>query len=102
MLLIYLAFRANYRTGTAFEEVSVTPSELHVRKVSHRGTISEWTLNPHWVRLEREVHEEFGIERLMLVSHGRKLPIASFLGPDEKATFRRCADGRDRRSPAWR
>jgi uncharacterized membrane protein len=86
-LLVYLAFRANYRAGTAFEEVSVKPSELRVRKVSHRGNVSEWTLNPAWVQLEREVHAEFGIERLLLVSHGRKLAIAGFLSPDEKATF---------------
>jgi uncharacterized membrane protein len=86
-LLVYLAFRANYRAGTAFEEVSVTPSQLLVRKVNHRGNVSEWTLNPAWVRLEREVHEEFGIERLLLVSQGRKLSIAGFLSPDEKATF---------------
>jgi len=33
------------------------------------------------------VHEEFGIERLFLVSRGRRLPIAAFLGPHEKASF---------------
>lgn len=85
--LVYLAFRANYRAATAFEQISVTPSELRVRKVSHRGQVSEWTLNPVWVRLDREVHEEFGIERLFLVSHGRRLPIAAFLGPQEKESF---------------
>lgn len=85
--LIYFAFRANYRAAAAFEQVRVTPSELHVRKVSHRGQVSEWTLNPLWVRLDREVHEEFGIERLFLVSRGRKLPIAGFLGPAEKESF---------------
>ena len=58
-----------------------------MRKVSHHGRISEWTLNPLWVRLERVVHEEFGIERLFLVSHGRQLPIAGFLGPQEKESF---------------
>ena len=87
VLLIYLAFRANYRAGTAYEEVFVRPSQLHVRKVSHKGVVSEWMLNPIWVRLEREIHEEFGIERLLLVSHGRKLPIAGFLSPDEKKSF---------------
>lgn len=86
-LLVYLAFRANYRAGTAFEEISVTPTHIHVRKVSHRGNVLEWVLNPQWVRLEREVHEEFGIERLLLVSRGHKLPVATFLGPDEKASF---------------
>ena len=87
VLLVYLAFRANYRAAAAYEEVTVTPSELKVRKVSHRGRISEWTLNPVWVRLDRETHEEFGLERLFLVSQGRRLPIASFLGPQEKESF---------------
>ena len=41
---------------------------------------------PHQ-RIDRVVHEEFGIERLFLVSHGRRLPIAGFLGAHEKATF---------------
>jgi uncharacterized membrane protein len=85
--LIYLAFRANYRAATAFEEISVTAGELRVRKISHRGQVSEWTLNPVWVQLDREVHEEFGIERLFLVSRGRRLPIAGFLGPQEKESF---------------
>ena len=58
-----------------------------MRKVSHRGGVREWTLNPLWVRLERIVHEEFGIERLFLVSRGQRLTIAGFLGPAEKASF---------------
>jgi len=44
-------------------------------------------LNPLWVQLDREADEEFGIERLYLVSRGRRVSIASFLGPDEKASF---------------
>jgi uncharacterized membrane protein len=87
VLLVYLAFRANYRAAAAYEEITVTPSELKVRKVTHRGAVSEWTLNPVWVKLDRQVHEEFGIERLFLVSHGRRLPIAAFLGPQEKESF---------------
>jgi uncharacterized membrane protein len=87
VLLVYLAFRANYRAAAAYEQVTVTASELKVRKVSRRGKVSEWTLNPVWVKLDRETHEEFGIERLFLVSRGRRLPIASFLGPQEKESF---------------
>jgi uncharacterized membrane protein len=87
VLLIYLAFRLSYRRARAYEQVTVTPSELTVRKVSHRGRISEWTLNPLWVQLDRVVHAEFGIERLFLVSHGRRVAIAGFLGPEEKASF---------------
>jgi uncharacterized membrane protein len=85
--LVYWAFRANYRSARAYEQVTVTPSELTVRKVSDHGTTQEWTLNPVWVRLQRDVHAEFGVERLFLVSRGRRLPIASFLGAQEKESF---------------
>ena len=37
--------------------------------------------------MKKRVHEEFGIERLFLVSRGKELAVASFLGPDEKASF---------------
>src|SRR6516165_5961508 len=76
VLLVYWAFRANYRAAAAYEEVTVTPSELRVRKVSHRGRASEWSFNPLWVRLERDRHEEFGLQGLFLVSRGQRLQIA--------------------------
>jgi uncharacterized membrane protein len=102
VLLIYWAFRVNFRAARAYEEVTVTASELTVRKVSHHGVVREWTLNPVWVQLDRIVHEEFGIERLFLVSGGRRLQIAGFLGPDEKASFARAlsaALGEAKRGP---
>jgi len=85
--LLYWAFRLNYRRAGAYEEVKVTPSALTVRKVSHRGRAREWVLNPLWVRLDKDSHEEYGIERLFLVARGKQLVIANFLGPDEKANF---------------
>ena len=85
--LLYWAFKLNYRHAGAYEEVKVTPSALTVRKVSHRGRQREWVLNPLWVKLDKESHEEYGIERLLLVSRGKHLVIANFLGPDEKASF---------------
>ena len=87
VLAVYWAFRVNYSRAAAVEEISVTPTLLRVRRTSHLGSVSEWSFNPLWVRLDQEVHEEFGISRLALVSRGRRLTIASFLGPDEKASF---------------
>lgn len=87
VLAIYWAFKINFRRARACEEIMVTPSELRVRRVSHRGHVVEWVLNPLWVRLDQVAHEEFGIERLYLVSRGRRLSVGSFLSPDEKASF---------------
>jgi len=87
VLLLYLAFRINYARAAAYEEVTVTPSALTVRKVNHRGRAREYVLNPVWVRLEKQTHEAYGLERLLVVSRGRQLPLASFLGPDDKSAF---------------
>ena len=87
VLLIYWAFRINYRAALAYEEVMITASELRVRKVNPLGRAAEWSFNPLWVRLDRDVHAEFGIERLFLVVRDRRLPIAGCLSPPEKETF---------------
>lgn len=86
-LIIYWAFKLNFRRADAIEDIVVTPYEIRVRRISHRGHVVEWTLNPLWVQLEQKSHAEFGIEKLYLVSRGRWLSIGSFLGPDEKASF---------------
>jgi len=87
VLVIYWAFRINFRSAEATEDIVVTPTELRVRRVSHRGQVMEWTLNPLWVQLEQTGDPEFGIERLYLVSRGRWVWVGYFLGPDEKASF---------------
>ena len=85
--LIYWAFRANYRAARAYERIIVTPTELIFRKVSAKGAVIEWRCNPLWVRLDRVIDEDFGVQELHLVSRGEWVPIAGFLGPDEKESF---------------
>jgi uncharacterized membrane protein len=87
VLAVYWAFRINFRRARATEEIWMTSSELRVRRVSHRGHVVEFVLNPLWVQLDQKSHSEYGIEKLYLVSKGRRLSVASFLGPDEKASL---------------
>ena len=87
VLAIYWAFRLYFRRARASEEIRITPSELYLRRTSHRGHVVEFTFNPLWVQLERKTHAEFGIERLYLVSRGRRVAIGGFLGAEEKASF---------------
>jgi uncharacterized membrane protein len=87
VLAIYWAFRINFRRAKASEEIRVTPSELFVRRISHRGHVMEFVLNPLWVQLDCKSHPEYGVEKLYLVSRGRRVAIGSFLSPDEKASF---------------
>lgn len=87
VLLFYLAFRSNFRAARAYEDVRVTPIELQLAKVSPQGVRAEWRFNPSWVRLDRVDDEEYGVQKLALVSRGESVEIGRFLGPDEKARF---------------
>ena len=104
VLLVYLAFRASFRSARAYEDIDVTLHELHIAKVTAQGKRRDWHFNPQWVRLERQEHEEFGLQKLSLVSSGRKIGIAAFLGPEEKAEFAgqlQNALGEARRGPRY-
>jgi uncharacterized membrane protein len=87
VLVIYWAFKVNFRDARAYEDISVSYSELRLRRVSPQGQTMEWVLNPLWIRIDREVHEEFGVERLYLVARGQQIALARFLGPSEKDSF---------------
>ncbi|MGO4713621.1 DUF2244 domain-containing protein [Bradyrhizobium sp. 2TAF24] len=87
VLVIYWAFRVNFRRAAAYEEVRLTYGELRLRRVSHRGQTLEWAFNPLWLSIQQESHEEFGVEHLYLVARGRRIGIASFLSPEEKGSF---------------
>jgi uncharacterized membrane protein len=87
IFLIQLAFRLNYRAARAYEEVQVTRDALTVRKVSASGRLREFAFNPYWARLEIDRHPDRLISRLCISSHGKRLDIGSFLGPNERESF---------------
>lgn len=87
ILALFIAFKANFNAARAFERIVVTPLEILLRQVSHRGKEAIWRSNPAWTRLEREDDEDYGLLRLALVSRGRKVPVAAALSPQEREGF---------------
>ncbi|MDP2356280.1 MAG: DUF2244 domain-containing protein [Beijerinckiaceae bacterium] len=87
VLLFWWAFRVNFRDARAYEDVSVTPLELKLAKVSPDGARAEWCWNPIWVRLVREEDEDYGLTRVALVSRNHEVEVAGFLGPAARAEF---------------
>ncbi len=85
--IFYFAFRANFRAARAYEDVKVTSLDLSLAKVSPEGARAEWHFNPSWVYLHKEAHEEYGVQKVALVSRGRRVEVGNFLGPDEKEHF---------------
>lgn len=90
VLLLFIAFRVNQNRAREIEEVTVTPVQLHVRRLSHRGEAQEWRFNPAWVRIERgREDQEYGLLGLSVVSGATRVSVARHLSPLERLEFAR-------------
>ncbi len=87
VLAVFLAFHFNFRAARACEHFRLTYFELRFARVSAAGARREWRLTPAWVRLERVDDEDYGPQRLTLVSRGQSWHIGRHVGPERKAQF---------------
>jgi uncharacterized membrane protein len=91
VLLVYVAFQANYRSGRAMETVRITDSAVEVRRLDHWGRLRVWRAPPTWLRIEVEDADDHGC-RVRLRSHGRSCVVGSFLAPAERQDFASALD----------
>jgi uncharacterized membrane protein len=82
-LLIYGAFKLNYRAARRFEVVEITAGDLKLIRVHPDGRREEIALNPYWARPHLAERPD-GANRLYLRSHGRNYALGSFLTDDER------------------
>lgn len=87
VLALAIAFKASFKSAKGFEEVVLTPIELLLRRVSHRGERTERRFNPLWTKLDREHDEDYGLMALAVVSRGERVVVASALSPHERESF---------------
>jgi len=87
VLLVYLAFRLNYRAGRAREEISVSRTALDIRQIAPSGRTREHHFNPFWARFRVSRHDEIGITAMNVEGEGRLVSIGSFLNPDDRESF---------------
>jgi len=86
VLLVYGAFRLNFRALRVYETVDLRAETLTVTRVDPRGREQSWRFNPYWVRLSLE--ERVGrMSELSLKSHGKRLVLGSFLTDPEREEF---------------
>ncbi len=86
VLLIYLAFRYNYRAGRAYETVELFPKTLILTRVDKSGQSETLDFNPYWVRVLLTEWPD-GQTVMRLVSHGREVVFGHFLSNEERREF---------------
>lgn len=85
-LLIYIAFKLNYRSGRLFELVDVTREQVSVTRVHPSGEKESFDFNPFWARVLLSEWPD-GRTELRLAAHGRELLFGQFLTDDERRDF---------------
>lgn len=80
-LALYVAFKVSYRSGRLTERLRIGADEAVLARVQPDGRRQEWRFQPYWLQVvergDRRGH-------LSLRSHGRDVPFAAFLTPDER------------------
>ncbi|MGI9406194.1 MAG: DUF2244 domain-containing protein [Hyphomicrobiaceae bacterium] len=85
-LLIYGAFKLNYRSGRRQERVQIVGPDLIVRETLPSGRVRSAILKAYWVRVTLIPVSQERV-RLVLRSHGHDHVIGRFLNDAEKRSF---------------
>jgi uncharacterized membrane protein len=91
VLLVWLAFRLNYRHARQFERLRLSRDSLTVERQDYYGARRHWTFQPAWLRVELERPPEHD-SALYLASHGRRFAIGGFLSAEEKLALAEALD----------
>lgn len=90
VLLIWWAFRHNFKDGEHLESITIDQTDLIVERHRPGKPKAIETFVRQWTRVELEVDEDRElIGKLFLVSKGLKTEIGSFLSPDDRQTLSR-------------
>jgi len=92
LLLIYLAFRLNYRSGRLRETVELLPDSLTVTRFHPSGHREEFAFNPYWVRVELTEGRD-GRTELKLRLHDRVVSFGRFLTDEERRDLANTLNG---------
>ena len=82
-LLLYFAFRMNYRAGRAYEQIRLTDNQLEIRRFSARGEVGRWRFEPTWLQISMENPPQHD-SQITLTTHGQSLTVGTFLSPAER------------------
>ena len=86
VLIIFLAFKYNYRNAKRRETIKLTKNSITVESFGPTGIKKIWKSQTYWLKVEYSSSTSPG-GKLTLRSHGKVIEIGSFLAPSEKRGF---------------
>jgi uncharacterized membrane protein len=87
VLLIYLAFKVNFRSGEReLETIHVTAGEVVISRTCYRGHTGWWRVSPAFARVQVEQLNDYEAS-VKLSAGGTSIPVATCLSPPERLEF---------------
>ncbi len=86
-MLIYWAFKSNYRAAKAYEDVEVSHHRVLVQKICAKGKKTIHEFPQYGTRFEVDRHEEIGITKMWLSNRKCKVEFGYFLNPADRESF---------------
>jgi uncharacterized membrane protein len=87
VLLIYLAFKVNFKAGEREREtLRITAGEVLISRTCYRGFTGWWQVSPAFARVNIEQLNEYEVS-VHLTAGGSSVPIATCLSPSERLAF---------------
>jgi uncharacterized membrane protein len=86
LVLIYAAFRANFRAARIYETVQLDDACLLIRRFLPDGRILSWNLQAYWAQVEL-ITTAPSAPLLAVRSHGKYLVFGTFLTAEERLEF---------------
>jgi len=83
VLLVYVAFRLNYRSGRRYETVELTPARFTLTRVHPSGRREQFDCEPYWARVSLREWPD-GRTALSITSRGKELAFGRFLTDAER------------------
>lgn len=87
VLAVYVAFRLSYTQGRAREYVRVTPADLDIKRVDHKGRdVSTERFPSYWARVAMDDPPEPD-SQLTIAASGRATTVGRFLSAEERVSL---------------
>jgi uncharacterized membrane protein len=83
VLLLYVAFKLNYRSGRLYETIEVSRTDVTLVRGHPGGRTETFASNPFYTRVDFTERPD-GQTYLALRDRGRTFPFAAFLTDDER------------------
>lgn len=87
VLLLWWAMSASLKSGEDYEEITLWPDALDIRRITARGQETAISFNPFYVRLSITRDDQNNVTAIRLSSCGQTTEIGRFLTPYDKGQF---------------